>query len=325
MLSIEHLYKRFEDYRKSRPWDGHPRELYDPVEYMMSIGGKRMRPLLLLSSYQLYSDNLDKALPAALGVEVLHNFTLVHDDIMDNAAMRRGKPVVHNAFGSNSAILGGDVMMIKSIDFILESCDKETAIEAIQLMLDTSREICEGQQLDMSFETRDQVSVVEYLEMIRLKTAVLLSAALRLGALLAGAPSEHCDRLYEAGLMFGEAFQIQDDLLDAYGKSDMTGKRRGGDIVHSKKTFLYTSTLEQLPALRKDVFIEMYNEKASNPEVKIQKVLRVFDEFDIANVASEKAEEVYHKGVELMDHLAVDGIRKLPLMDFVKQLKVRLV
>jgi len=213
--------------------------------------------------------------------------------------------------------------MIRSFDLILHSCSDENAASVLQLALDTSREICEGQQMDMEFEEREEVSVSEYLEMIRLKTAVLLSACLQTGAMLAGAENAVSYELYQAGLLFGKAFQIQDDLLDAFGKTEKTGKKRGGDIVNSKKTFLYTMVLERLPVLRREAFIEMYNQSASNPEVKIQKVLRVFEEFNIAGDTRAEVERVYHAGVAKVESIGVDGVRMLPLLDLAGKLKGR--
>ena len=323
MHSPESLLRQLEDYRSQNPVGVVPAGLYDPAEYIMSLGGKRMRPLLLLLSYGLFRDDFERAMPAALGVEVLHNFTLVHDDIMDNANVRRGHPAVHKKYGTDTAILSGDVMMIRSFDLILHSCSDENAASVLQLALDTSREICEGQQMDMEFEEREEVSVSEYLEMIRLKTAVLLSACLQTGAMLAGAENAVSYELYQAGLLFGKAFQIQDDLLDAFGKTEKTGKKRGGDIVNSKKTFLYTMVLERLPVLRREAFIEMYNQSASNPEVKIQKVLRVFEEFNIAGDTRAEVERVYHAGVAKVESIGVDGVRMLPLLDLAGKLKGR--
>lgn len=282
-----------------------------------------MRPLLLLLSYQLFQDDIQNAFPAALGVEVLHNFTLVHDDIMDNASVRRGKPAVHKKYDTNTAILTGDVMMIRSFDLILQSCSDTNAAAIMQLILDTSREICEGQQMDMEFEERTDVKVEEYLEMIRLKTAVLLSACMKVGAMLAGADPIVSDQIYTAGLLLGKAFQIQDDMLDAFGQTEKTGKKRGGDIVNSKKTYLYTTVLDALPVLRRDTFIEMYNDTPSNPEVKIQKVLRVFEEFDIEGQTKAEVERCYKEGVAMIEALKVNEVRKITLLEFARILKER--
>ena len=195
MLSLDQLHKRFEEFRDEYVIGAEPEGLYAPVDYIMNLGGKRMRPLLVLCAYQMYSDDIQRVLPAALGVEVLHNYTLVHDDIMDSASMRRGQLSVHKKYNTNAAILSGDVMLIRSFDMILESCVKEASFEPLRLMFDTSREICEGQQLDMDFEVRSDVDVKEYLLMIKYKTAVLLSACLKLGAMLAGAPGDACDQV----------------------------------------------------------------------------------------------------------------------------------
>ena len=325
MLTLDQLRDEFEAFRVKNPVGVTPKGLYEPAEYLMDLGGKRMRPLSLLVAYYIFKDDYSTAMPAALGIEVFHNFTLMHDDIMDQAVVRRGLATSHIKYGEDSAILSGDVMMIRSFDMLLQSCNSENAVEVLQLMIDTAREICEGQQYDLDFESRDDVSLEEYLEMNRLKTAVLLAASLKIGALLGGASPDDADRIYKAGEKLGTAFQVQDDLLDAYGDSSNTGKKRGGDIVQSKKTFLYAKVIEALPPMRRDSFMSMYKEEVSNPEVKIQRVLRVFDEFNIADKARQYADRAYEEGMNLLDTVGGSQTNKVLLTDFVRQLKKRSV
>lgn len=323
MLSLAKIRRDFDAYQAQNPVGIEPSGLYEPTEYLMGLGGKRMRPLVLLLAYCIFEDSYEKALPAALGVEVFHNFTLMHDDIMDDATLRRKQPTPHIKYGLNSAILSGDVMMIRSFDMLISACDDANGYQVIKLMIDTAREICEGQQFDMEFEERDSVTIDEYLEMNRLKTAVLLAASLKIGAMLAGASDEDAEKLYMAGIELGKAFQVQDDLLDAYGEH--SGKKRGGDILQSKKTFLYARVLEDLPAMRRGSFINLYKSEPSNPEVKIQRVLRVFDEFGVADAAKDYADAAYERGMALLDEVGGSQTNKVLLTDMVRELKRRSV
>ena len=282
-----------------------------------------MRPLLVLSAFQLFSDRIALAMPAALGVEVLHNFTLVHDDIMDEAKTRRGKKTVHELYGVNTAILAGDVMLIKSFERVMQSAPAGREREVMEALADASIKICEGQQLDMDFEERDRVATDEYVLMSTQKTAVLLGACLQIGALIAGQDTHVADQLYDAGIEMGRAFQIQDDILDSYGNEGATGKRRGGDILNSKKTYLFTTALEHIPAARQDNFITLYNSKPDNPEVKIQKVLKWFDEFGICPQAEERMNEQYENGVQIISSLDVPESRRLVVLDLLNSLKKR--
>ena len=320
MTSPDALRERFEQYVRDHPVGLSPQTLYDPASYIMSLGGKRMRPVLLLLAYGMWHEPVDEALPAALAIEVFHNFTLVHDDMMDAAQMRRGKPTVHQKYGTNSAILSGDVMLIRSFDLLLQSCHRDNVIEVMETMTEVSMRICEGQQLDLDFESRDKVTQEEYLEMITLKTAVLLGAAMKIGALLAGAPAEEADHLYNAGLYLGKAFQIQDDVLDAYGDEAVTGKRRGGDIVNAKKTILYTSLLGALSPARAQTLIELYKERAANPEVKIQQVLRWFEDHDMRANSEALCMSLYREGLARIDAAQGSVVGRTVLSDYVGHL-----
>jgi geranylgeranyl diphosphate synthase type II len=323
MLSYESLKQSFEEYIKHNRLGENPTTLYDPVDYIMTLGGKRMRPMLLLIAYQLYADDVQQAMPAAMAVEVFHNFSLVHDDIMDGAPLRRGKQAVHAKYGVNGAILTGDVMLIRCFDFLLTACHNHPRqSEILQTLIDAATGICAGQQLDLDFEQRLEITVDEYLEMNTLKTAILLGAALRIGALLGDGPLAEADTLYEAGVLLGQAFQIQDDVLDVYGDETGTGKRRGGDIVNAKKTFLYAYTLQHLGAMRKQTFGDLYNEAPSNPEVKIQQVIKWFDETGAQAYSLKTFEALYKKGLSLLETLGPSPAL-LRLTDLISQLRKR--
>ncbi len=323
MLTFEKMLRQFDAFCAANPIGIEPSGLYEPTGYIMSLGGKRLRPLILLAGYSLFRDDYESAMFAALGVEVFHNFTLLHDDILDSATLRRGKSTAHIVYGVNAAILSGDVMLIRSFDFVMRASPAESLGDIMQLMITTAREICEGQQMDMEFEKIAEVSVEQYLEMNELKTAILLGASLKIGALIAGAQSEQANLLYDAGVSFGKAFQVQDDLLDAFGDSGMTGKKRGGDIVNSKKTFLYTTALSQLSELRKRTFIDLYHEDAANPEVKIQHVLRVFHDQKVKDHAVRFIDKKYAEGVKSLESLDVPEQKKIVLFDFIKSLAKR--
>jgi len=320
MQSIAALGKIFEDYVAESRLGTKPRTLYSPTEYIMARGGKRMRPVLLLASAYIFSDNINRSLPAALAVEIFHNFTLIHDDIMDEAATRRGKETVHQKFGLNTAILAGDVMLIRSFDLVMQSAPEDKVRRVFNILADAATEICEGQQYDMDFEKLDEISTDDYLEMCTKKTAVLLGASMEIGAIISGADDSQARVLFEAGLELGRAFQIQDDILDAYGDEHATGKKRGGDIINSKKTYLYTTMVESLSTPKRRMFIDLYNGPADNPEVKIQKVLAWFDDFNIRSRAEERQSVLYNIGIEALQSIAAPESRKVMLIDFVNSL-----
>ena len=221
-----------------------PKGLYEPIEYILSLGGKRIRPVLMLMAYNLYKEDISSIYDPATGIEVYHNHTLLHDDLMDRSDMRRGKPTVHKVWNDNTAILSGDTMLILAFRYIA-GCAPEHLKEVVDLFSLTALEICEGQQLDMEFESRSDVAEDEYIEMIRLKTAVLLAASLKIGAILAGASAADAENLYNFGMQIGVAFQLQDDLLDVYGDPEVFGKKIGGDILCNKKTYMLIKALER--------------------------------------------------------------------------------
>ncbi len=281
-----------------------PSNLYSPVNYSLEIGGKRLRPVLLLLSYNLFSDDVKAALPAAVAIEVFHNFTLLHDDIMDKAEVRRNQPTVHKKFDENSAILSGDAMAFLAYKNLLE-CKSEGLINVIKLFSDTAIEVCEGQQFDMDFETRLDVSETEYLEMIRLKTAVLLACSLKVGALLANADNKITNQLYEFGINLGLAFQLQDDLLDSFGDQNTFGKKIGGDILFNKKTFLLIKALENCLPAEKTELLSWINRKDFVAEKKIKAVLDIYNRLNIKELTQMKIEYYFQKSTAILQNISV--------------------
>ncbi len=251
-----------------------PAELYDPLRYFLTLGGKRIRPVLTLLSSELFGSTAEKALPQALAIEVFHNFTLIHDDIMDAAPTRRKMPTVHEKWNTNIAILSGDVLLIKAYQ-LLAQAETEQLPEILEVFNTTSVEVCEGQQMDMNFEDRMDVSISEYIEMIRLKTSVLLGGALEIGAIVAGTSKEDRKRIYDFGQYLGIAFQIQDDILDLYADPEKFGKMVGGDVVANKKTLLYLMAVGEANAEQQEILKQLQTEE--NIELKITRTRELFD------------------------------------------------
>lgn len=303
------LQKRSEDLRKMSPVN-----LYKPVDYSLEMGGKRLRPVLLLLGFNLFSDLVHEAVPAAIAIEVFHNFTLLHDDIMDKAEVRRNMPTVHKKFSENSAILSGDVMAFLSYQYLLE-CKSERLNEVLGLFTKTAIEVCEGQQFDMEFENRLNVSKNEYLEMIRLKTAVLLACGLKAGALLANANSVVADQLYEFGLNLGLAFQLQDDLLDSFGDQQSFGKKIGGDILANKKTFLSINALQNAQDELKTKLLNWMDSSEYNQEEKISTVLKIFNQLNVKQLTEQKIESYFQKCRAIFQQISVDDNRKKQLLE----------
>jgi geranylgeranyl diphosphate synthase type II len=283
-----------------RPYTGTPAELYDPLNYMMSLGGKRMRPLLVLIGCELFDGEVQKALPAAIAIEVFHNFSLVHDDIMDRAPLRRGKPTVHTRWNDNVAILSGDVMLVKAYQLLAQTDDH--CMRAVQEVFSrTAVEVCEGQQIDMNFEGREEVHMDEYLKMIKYKTAVLLGAGLQIGAIIAGASATDAQKLYDFGTLMGIAFQLQDDYLDVYGDPEKFGKQVGGDIISNKKTYLLIKAMELAGETEKQALDHWLKASPLQPAEKVEAVKAIYDQLGVAellraemNAYSDRAFGVLH-------------------------------
>ena len=297
-----------------------PKELYDPIRYIMSLGGKRLRPLLTMMSYQLFKDDPESIIHEAISVELFHNFTLVHDDIMDNAPLRRGKKTVHEKWNANVAILSGDVMLVQVYDFLLNN-NPPNAVEIVKHFNKTAIEVCEGQQMDMNFENRDNVSEEEYVEMIKLKTAVLLGLSLELGAMLADAPEEESTHLKEFGINAGIGFQLKDDLLDVFGEGSKVGKQVGGDIISRKKTFLIIEALQLADANDKKRLKELYSDKNEVPAEKlVQEVTEIFNKYNIKEVTESRINEYFDEAFRHLKRVNSPLNRKSILKGFTELL-----
>ncbi|QMW02565.1 polyprenyl synthetase family protein [Spirosoma foliorum] len=299
-----------------------PPELYDPIRYIMNLGGKRMRPLLTLMSTYLFTDDWQKAVRPALGVEVFHNFTLMHDDIMDQAPLRRGHPTVHEKWDGNTAILSGDVMLVNAYQLLL-SIEADKLKPALERFSRTAAEVCEGQQMDMNFETRWDVTEAEYVDMIRLKTSVLLGYALELGGLIAGADTETTRHLYEGGMNIGVGFQLKDDLLDVYGDPIKFGKQVGGDIIANKKTFLLIEALQQAKGEVRDELTNWLTLTTFDKAEKVQAVTAIYDQLGIRQKTETRINEYFARGFANFDQINADPDRKNLLIQFTRQLVER--
>lgn len=270
----------FLQYMESENWIREPKNLYEPIDYILKLSGKRIRPILTLMACDIFSGEYKSSLPAAVAIEVFHNFTLVHDDIMDDAPLRRGKETVHEKWNLNTGILSGDAMLIMAYKYF-ENYEPTTFRRLAKLFSKTALEVCDGQQLDIDFETRNDVTIEEYIHMIRLKTSVLVAAALQMGAIVAQASESDSDLLYQYGLNLGLAFQLQDDYLDTFGDPNTFGKQVGGDIIENKKTFLYLKALELASEEDRQKLLFFYRQKLQDNSIKIDEVKRIFERYDI--------------------------------------------
>ncbi len=307
-------YKRiFLDHLNAKVQDREPRNLYQPISYILNLGGKRLRPVLTLLSCDLFGGNHKDALNAALAVEMFHNFSLVHDDIMDNATLRRGNETVHTKWNLNTGILSGDAMLVMT-NQLFESYEDTLYKKLMVLFNKTALEVCEGQQLDIDFETRNDVKIVDYLQMIQFKTAVLVASALKIGALIAGAEDVEAQKIYDYGLNLGTAFQLQDDYLDVFGEADF-GKIRAGDIIENKKTWLYLKTLSLASLDDKKELDFLYNVE-TNTDVKVRKVVQLFQKYDIPRLIKLEITKFTQKSFASSSHLMIDDDKKGVLKDF---------
>lgn len=290
-----------------------PHNLYEPIAYALSMGGKRLRPVMVLLSCNLFTDEVSPAIPAAIATEMFHNFTLLHDDIMDRAEMRRNMPSVYKKYSENSAILSGDAMSIMAYQYLLKS-DPGILSPMITLFSQTAVEVCEGQQLDMDFENRMDVSIPEYLNMIRLKTAVLLACSLKLGALAARAPRQSADLLYAFGLNLGIAFQLQDDLLDVFADQEKFGKKIGGDIVSNKKTFLLLKALEISDDQIRIQITNLISNPDFDPEEKVKVMTELYNKLDIKSITESYINEFYRSALDIYHQIELPGQSKKELL-----------
>lgn len=322
MYTASLLLEKINSYISENQFSRDPKGLYAPIEYVLSLGGKRLRPVLMLMAYNLYKEEVSSIYGPAMGIEVYHNHTLLHDDVMDRSDMRRGKPTVHKVWNDNAAILSGDAMLILAFRYML-GCDADSIRAVMDLFSMTALEICEGQQLDIEFESRDDVSEEEYIEMIRLKTAVLLAASLKTGALLAGASDEDMARLYDFGVQIGISFQLQDDLLDVYGDPKVFGKKIGGDILCNKKTYMLIKALQCADDVQKKELNRWLEAENYRPEEKIAAVTDIYNQLDIRCICEKKMHEYYALAMESLASVAVAEDRKNELKNLVNQLMYR--
>jgi geranylgeranyl diphosphate synthase type II len=319
MYSWEQIREIVNEFIQNLEIERHPKDLYIPITYTLSQSGKRVRPVLFLMAYNMYKDNVSDVLYPAVAMETYHNYTLIHDDVMDCADIRRGKPTVVAKWGENAAILSGDTMLVLAYEFIAKSPDDKLR-GMLNLFTTTAKEIGEGQQFDMEFETRDEVREEEYLEMIRLKTSVLMAACLKMGGILAGASESDLANLYAYGETMGMAFQLQDDMLDAYGDVEVFGKKIGGDIVCNKKTFLLIKAMELASDEQRAVIKEWMSKKSFDEQEKIAAIKAVYDELDICKVCQERINELFAKCDSYIDAVSVPAERKVALKSFVDSL-----
>ncbi|MDO8930411.1 MAG: polyprenyl synthetase family protein [Bacteroidota bacterium] len=299
-----------------------PTNLYEPIGYTLAMGGKRLRPVLVLMACNLFTDKIEKALPAALAIEVFHNFTLLHDDIMDQADMRRNSLAVHKKYNPNIAILSGDAMSIMAYNYLQKS-ETENLAQMIRLFSDTALEVCEGQQYDMDFETRMNVSIPEYLNMIRLKTAVLLACSLKMGALAANAPERTADLLYVFGLDLGIAFQLQDDLLDVFADQEKFGKKIGGDIISNKKTFLLLKALELSDDPTKKELLDWIEKGEFDHQEKIMAVKNIYTKLKIKEITENNIEDFYQSALDVLNEIDVAKETKAEMVALAKMIMSR--
>ncbi len=313
----------FLSHLKARLQKKEPEGLYNPIHYILNLGGKRIRPILTLMSCDLFGGEVAKALDAALAIEMFHNFSLIHDDIMDDAPLRRGKVTVHEKWDVNTGILSGDAMLILA-NQLLESYDDKQFKQLMRLFNRTALEVCEGQQYDVNFESREGVTEVEYIQMITLKTAVLLATALQFGAIIASVNASDATNIYQFGLNLGIAFQLQDDYLDAFGNPETFGKQVGGDIIENKKTLLFIKILDLATERDKVALLELYAKKDTSKE-RIASVKKLFSKYNIPNIMEQEIERYTMLAIEYIESTSLQNYKKEKLIAFSKQLMERKV
>ncbi len=324
MTKLREFREMIEEGLSKLPLSKKSSELFDPIRYVLTLGGKRMRPILTLIACDLFGGKPEQALDAAIGIELFHNFSLVHDDIMDKAPLRRNQATVHERWNQNSAILSGDAMLILAYQQIAKVPQGKIP-SILELFNQTALQVCEGQQLDMNFESSNQVSIAQYLGMIELKTAVLLAACLKIGAVVGDASEQDAERIYQFGKNMGLAFQLQDDILDVYSESHLFGKQKGGDIISNKKTFLLLKAMElsQRMPYKQEELMQWVHAPEFDPEAKVQAITGIYDYFQIRALAQTKLETYYHKALALLDEIEVAPEKKEILQTLTASLILR--
>lgn len=322
MHSISHYQELISDYFSELQLTKEPKNLYEPIDYILSLGGKRIRPVLTLLATEIFDVDCQKALAAATAIEVFHNFSLVHDDIMDDAPLRRGNETVHEKWNINTGILSGDAMLILAYQHF-EEYEPKIFSQLAKLFSKTALEVCEGQQWDVDFETRDNVTIAEYLKMIEYKTAVLVAAAMKMGAIVAETSDENATLVYEFGLNLGIAFQLQDDYLDAFGDPETFGKQVGGDIIENKKTYLYLKTIEFASAEEKEQLLHLFSIHPTDNTDKIFSAKQLFHTTGASKATQEAIEKYTLKAFQTLDKIAISDDKKAILRVFGENLMQR--
>ena len=322
MHSIQQYHQFVLDFLTAQPQVREPKNLYEPIQYILGLGGKKIRPVLTLMSAEIFDADYSKALPAALAVEVFHNFSLVHDDIMDDAPLRRGNVTVHEKWNINTGILSGDAMLILAYQYF-EQYEPAIFRELAQLFSKTALEVCEGQQWDVDFETRSDVTIPEYLKMIEYKTAVLVAAAMKMGAIVAETSAENGKLIYDFGLNLGLAFQLQDDYLDAFGNPATFGKQIGGDIIENKKTYLYLKAIEFASPEEKAKLLQLFSVSLAENESKIEEVKSIFNRSGASSATQQAIQDYTLKAFATLDEMNISSDKKAMLQSFGENLMNR--
>lgn len=322
MLTADEILNKVNAFLDALPYDRKPASLYEPIKYVLSMGGKRIRPTLMLLAYNMFKDDPERILMNAIALETYHNYTLLHDDLMDNADLRRGHATVHTKWDANTAILSGDSMLVLAYERMAQ-CDSRHLADVLHLFTTTALEIGEGQQYDMEFESRNDVREEEYIEMIRLKTSVLLACALKIGAVLADASPQDADNLYKFGEQIGLAFQLQDDYLDVYGDSKVFGKKIGGDIVSNKKTYMLINAFNHANEAQRQELERWIGAKDFDREEKVAAVTRLYNEIGIDKMAQDKIAYYFEQSRHYLDAVQVSADRKAELTKYAQRMMKR--
>ncbi|SEA53598.1 geranylgeranyl diphosphate synthase, type II [Xylanibacter ruminicola] len=322
MYTSEDLLKKVNEALDNLVYDRQPASLYDPIKYVLSIGGKRVRPVLTMLAYNLYKDDPLSIMSQAIGLETYHNFTLLHDDLMDHADMRRGHETVHKKWDANRAILSGDTMLLQAFERV-EDCDSAKLPAVFKVFIQTTLEIGEGQQLDVEFEQRNDVTEDEYIEMIRLKTSVLLACACKVGAIMADAPAEDIENMYKFGEKLGLAFQLQDDLLDVYGDPAVFGKNIGGDITSNKKTYMLINAFNRATPAQRDELTKWVEAKEFDRNEKVAAVTNLYNEIGIRQLCEQKIEQYYQESLVYLAKVSVSDERKAEIKAYAAEMMKR--
>ena len=322
MYSSEELLAKVNYFLESLPYNRQPKTLYDPIRYVLSMGGKRIRPVLMLLAYQLYKDDPESILMQAAALETYHNYTLLHDDLMDNADLRRGHETVHKKWNSNQAILSGDSMLVLAYERMAQ-CAADKLSQVLAIFTETALEIGEGQQYDIDFERRTDVEEDEYIEMVRLKTSVLLACALKIGGALAGAPEQDLDNLYKFGERIGLAFQLQDDFLDVYGDPRVFGKAIGGDITSNKKTYMLINAFNHANDAQREELTRWITAKTFDRAEKVAAVTRLYNEIGVDKLALDKIASYFEQSKKYLDAVKVDDDKKTVLRQYAEKMMSR--